>query len=714
MVSNPVQMSGRPQADLLSPLVWSHNGKPIRLDNLTSDDVMGMFESARPHGGRRRDGYFMSLQRIWWVNLLYYIGIQELEVPEVLENIDPSLLMQNPTYVANHIMRLVMSNVGRLTSARVDWSVIPNTPDQTDQEAARVAQHVLDYLSRHLGLSKKRMEIALWLDICGTAFAYSDWDPSRGEMRRYYRDPMTSQPLMPQQLQPGQQQWLDKLQLFEDMTDGDYDVEAMSPFQVIVPPRFTELDRMPWVLIRRVMSIDEVWDRWPDKAPEVGPEDVGVQLTGQYWNRLSTLTRRPGLGLGVANENDDALIVDQLWYAPSKRCPEGMTAYATKRQLLEWGPHKYRAAGLDKRFPLIDFHNIRVPGRFHGMSTVEHLIGPQAEYNRARQQVISQRDIMSVPQWIAPVGALSKGIVRNETGDVIEYNPMRGKPELVQPPKLGDFQIVSGQQATSDMQMISSFSEASLGQMPQGARSGNAVQMLQERDQTGIAPTVAELEASFERWGTLLLLLTWKFMKVPRTIQIYGDSRQADVRFFKGTDLNGNCRVTVKAGSMTPKSKAATMEMLSSLMQLGALNPADPRQQRLVLEALEVGGTEKLFMMEDGSRRRATTENNMFLKPDASPTGSLPDVQWFDDHQAHYEEHLAFMQTDSYELMNPMLKIMFQAHVQKHVGMVSDMLMAQGMLQGAGASPPVGVGQEAKPLGKPSPPRQNAPAESNP
>lgn len=712
MVSNPVSM--RQPTDILSVVPLLNGTGPVRLDKLSDDDVMGMFLAARPHGGRRRDGYFMSLQRIWWVNLLYYIGIQELEVPEVLENIDPSILMQNPTYIANHIMRMVLSNVGRLTSAKVDWSVTPNTPDQADQEASRVAQHVLDYLHKHLKLSRRRMEAAMWLDICGTCYAFSDWDPSRGQMRRYYFDPMTQQPMMPQQLQPGQQQLLDKLGVYDDRPDGDYDVEILSPFQVIVPPRFPEMDRMPWILIRRVMSIDEVWDRWPDKAQDITIEDMGVQLTGQYWDRLSTLTRRPGLGFGIANENDDAVIVDQLWYAPSKRCPEGMTAYATKSQLLERGPHKFYSAGMEQRFPLVDLHNIRVPGRFHSMSTVEHLIGPQQEYNRARQQIISQRDIMSVPQWIAPVGTLSRGIVRNETGDVIEYNPMKGKPELVQPPRLGDAQLVSGQQATGDMQMIASFSEASLGQMPQGARSGNAVAMLQERDQLGISPTVAELEAAFEQWGTLLLLLTWKFMQNPRTIQIYGENRQADIRYFKGSDLNGNCRVTVKAGSMTPKSKAATMEVMQMLMQMGAINPANPQHQRLVLEAMEVGGTERLYMLEDGTRRRARIENLMFQKPSADPTYAFPDVKWFDDHQAHYEEHLAFMQTDAFELMDPMVKVMFEAHVQKHIGFVADMMMAQATVAGAGQGAPGGGSPQAKPVGKASPPRQNAPAEAKP
>lgn len=708
MVQNPPQ--ARATSDPLSMLVQLDGG-PIKLKDLTEDDVSSVLEAARPHGGRRRDGYLMTLKRQWWVNGLYYMGIQNLDVPEVMENIDPGMLMDRGGYVANHVMRLVLGNVARLTQARVDWSVIPNTPDQVDQDAAKVASALLDWLHGHLKLSRKRMQIAMWLDICGTAFGYSNWDATKGQVRKFYYDPFTSQPINESQVQPQQKQWLDSMGLSEEKSDGDIEGDVLSPYDVVVPPRIADLDRMPWIMTRRTMSIEEVWNRWPDKAGSVPPSDPQIARFDQYRNRLPTLARRPALGIANVIDDDGAVDVDEFWYPPSKRMPSGLYAAGIRGHVLEYGPHKFAEAGLDTRFPVVDFHNIRVPGRFHSMSTVEHLIGPQQEYNRARQQVIQHRDTLSVAQWLSPIGALSKGLVRNEMGDVMEYNSRVGKPELIAPPPLGDAQLVSGQQAQADMQMISSFSEASLGNMPAGARSGNAVQMLQERDQMGIGPTVQELESSFEQWGTAMLKLLWKFQKYPRAVETYGSSRQSDVRYFKGSDLNGNCRVTVKAGSMTPKSKAATVEMMSTMVQLGVLNPADPKQHRLVLEALEVGGTDRLFLLMDGARRRARIENTMFEKPE--PGAALPDVQVFDDHQVHYETHLEFMQTDSYELMDPMLKLAFQAHMQKHIIAVAQMMEAQAQVAGAaaavnGGQPGGGGSPQAKPLGKASPPRQDS------
>lgn len=684
-------------------------GRAIKLSDISEDDASQILQSMRPHGGRRRDGYFMSLKRQWWINLLYYMGMQNLDVPEVLENIDPGLISSSQGYVANHVMRLVLSNVGRLTQARVDWSVIPNTPDQVDQDGARVGQAMLDWAYEQHKLQSRRMQAGVMLDVYGTCFAYTNWDPTKGSVRKFYYDPMTSQPVDRNQLMPQQLQWLEQLGAYEEKNDGDLEIEILSPFDVVVPPRIAEIERMPWVLIRRTMSIEALWDHWEEKAAEIPPNDPALARFDQYRNRIPTLTRRPTMGLSNSIDDDGAVDVDEVWYPPSKRMPEGLYIAAVRDKILEMGPHKFAAAGLDVRWPIVDFHNIRVPGRFHSMSTVEHVIGPQQEYNRSRQQVIQHRDVLSVAQWIAPVGTLAKGLVRNEMGDVMEYNPRVGKPELVQPPPLGDAQLVSGQQAQADMQMISSFSDASLGQMPQGARSGNAVALLQERDGMGIAPTVSELESAFERWGRLILCLIWKFQTQPRAIELYGEARQADIRYFKGSDMNGNTRVRVKAGSMTPKSKAATQELLGQLLQFGVINPSDPRQQRLVLETLEVGGIDRLYTIIDGSRRRARIENEMFSKPEPGPNFAFPDVQILDDHQTHYETHLEFIQTDEFELLPPMIKLMFQAHVQKHITAVAQMMAAQTAIAGAGgAGGPGGGSPEAKPLGKASPPRQDS------
>lgn len=707
MVQNLVE--SRATSDPLSMVTsrLSTNGA-IDVNSLSEHDALSMIQAARPYNGGFRDGYHMSIARQCWINLLYYMGIQSLEVPEILENADPGIIMSDGGYVANHVMRYVMGNAGRLTKAKIDWSVVPNTPDQNDQDGAKVAQNLLDYLHDHLDMTSKRMEICMLLDIMGTCFGYTNWNTETGDVRRHYRDPMSGQPVERSQLTDNQVGWLDELGVYDDEQEGDWDCEVLTPFDVFVPPRFVKLEKMPWAMIRRTMSIDEVWNRWPEKAQQIPPNNNASARLDQYRNRLPTITKRPGLGLANSRDEDGAVDVDELWIPPSKRCPTGLYIAATNNHCYEYGPHKFWEVGLDARFPIVDFHNIRIPTRFHSMSTVEHLIGPQNEYNRARQQVIQHRDVLSVPQWIAPIGTLKGGPIRNEMGDFMEYNPRVGRPELVNPPPLGDAQIVSGSQAQDDMQMIASMSDASLGNMPQGARATTTIQALSERDQTGVAPTVAELERSFARWGRLMMQVGWKFLKYPRAVAIYGESRQSDIHYFRGSDINGNCRVQVVPGSMTPRSKAEAVEMLRLLGEMGMLDPMDPRQKRLAFEAVEVGSTEKLFLMLDGNRRRANIENMMFAKPSPDPEFTFPDVLQYDDHQAHFEAHREFMLTDQFERLDPFSKQMFLAHVAKHEMAVAQMIQAAQMVQSMQGGGPGGGSPQAKPLGKPSPPRHNS------
>lgn len=710
MVRNELDSRKATAGDVLSVLT-PDGPRKLSAKSIGKEDAALLMSAVRPNTGRRRDSYHLSMHRQWHVNCLYYAGLQSLDLPEVYMDIDPGILMQNGAYVANHILRLVSGNVARLSSAKVDWSVIPNTPDQVDQDGAKVGQHLLDYAWEYLKLQHKRMEVNLILDIMGTAFIYTGWDKTKGDVSKFYYDPLTSQPIAPGQLGAPQRQLLEQLGAFESKNAGDWDAETLMPFDVFTPIGFKELAKMPWVLIRRRMSLDEIWDRYPQTAKDVNPMDVGFNAGSemQYGRRLATLTTRPGASIvSGASLEDDQITVDELWYAPSGRIESGFYCAMCGDVLLEKGEHPLASKGLDVRFPVVDFHNMRVPGRFHSMSTVEHLIGPQTEYNRARQQMIQQRDVLSVPQWLAPIGALSKGAIRNETGDIWEYNPRVGTPQLVQPPAMGEAVVVTGQYAVNDLQMIASQSEASLGQNPQGVRSGQALMALQEKDSMSIGPTVASAVESWMEVGSNLLKLAHKFMDIPRAVMLYGESRQSDIRYFKGKDLHANTRVWIRPGSMTPKSKAATAELLLQMGANGMLNPADPREKRLMLETLEIGGADRLFFLEDAARRRGRIENLMFSKPDPSPDFAFPDVTQWDDHQAHYEEHLAFLYTDEYERLDPMLKLMFQAHIQKHINAIAQVMEAQMALSQAGPQGPGGGSPEARPLGKPSPPRQNA------
>lgn len=703
-------MVDNPKTSLPSDLLQAADlpaDKPIT--KIDDDQARTLLIETGPDSRRRRSGFYSGQHRAWYLYILQYMGFQAQETMEMLETADPRLLMADGAYIANHILRFVTGNVARKSVAKPDWDVTPNTPDQPDQDGAKVGNHLLAYAYDHLQVYDKSLDFNLWLETCGTAFWLNDWNFAAGGLRRIYKDPMRGTPIDPRDLPQEEKEFLDSMNSYVDVTDGDWEMTVLSPFQVFLPPHATRLEDADWVRYDIVYAYDEIWNRWPDKAKNIGPDDEWSQNGENYWRRLSTLSTRPGDMFTRSTGMGDGILVSYLHYRPSRRMPKGCTIIGTKTQMLENIPNRFHGMGLDEPHGLAMAKNIRVPGRLHGMGTVEHLVAPQREYNRARDQINRQRDSHGVPQWLSPKGSM-KGAMRNELGDVWEYDAQFGVPQLVSPPPLAQAAIESAGMAVNDMQLIAAQSDPTQGQVPTGLRSGVAIRALQEKDQQVMGPSIGSLEQCYQRNGTLLLKLAWKNMKLPRAIAIYGETRQADVTWFKGSDLNGNTKVRVKQGSMMPRSRVETSSTIFDLIQMGALNPAmNPKDRRVVWKGLEVGGMEQAFLEEDGDRRRARVENNMYARPPADdPAFAFPDVDVDDDHAAHLEEHLIFKKTDEWERLPPIRKMLYNTHMEKHKMAIAEMIQAQMAMQQASAAGS-GGGSEPKEPGEPSQPRERQP-----
>jgi hypothetical protein len=685
--------------------------KPIK--KINDLQAKALLDITDPSAKRRFSSYFTAMARQWWLNGLYYMGFQSLEPPEILENVDPGLLLQDSGYIANHLVRIIQGNVARKAQARPDWEVLPQTPDQPDQDGAKVGTALLNHFWLDKRMERINVRLNLWLEICGTAFYYTGWDKTAGAQRRVYLNPTSEKPspLDARSLQPDQKAFLEQNGYATDVAEGDYDFDLLSPYQVTLVPRYESLDKQPWVRIDRIVPLAEIWNRFPKMAAQLMQEDMGPIQGLDYWMRLATITSRPADARLRDSMWNDGVRLRELWIPPSARCPNGLTVIGAGKKLMLNSQHLFAKEGCDIKFPLADFHNIRVPGRFHSMSTIEHLLGPQRDYNRGRHQLNLQRDYYGNPQWMAPKGSLTNKPIRNDFGDVWEYDRTKGAPTLLSPPPVAPATVESIMQAISDMQMIAAQSDPTQGKAPAGVRSGVALQSLQERDQLVIGPSIADLESGYELAGSNMLKLAHAFMKMPRCIAIYGETRQADLVWFRGLDLNGNTHVRVKAGSMMPKSRAETMQRILDMVQLGALNPAmNPQDRRIVMKAMEVGGFDKMFLEEDLDRRRANHENMMFSRPSPDPMFAYPGVDVDDDHAAHLEEHLKFKKTDEFERLPPLRKQLLNAHMMEHKMAMADAMQAQFAMQQATQGPGGGgqEGSQPRELGKPS-----APAKSN-
>ncbi len=693
-----------------------------RITNVKDDEALQLLHS---HSSIAESGFHpttAALHRMWFLCVQHFLGLQNSRTQTIDQLMDIFPAAAPSGYNANLILRMVMAEVARLSASPADVDVIPKSPDIEDQIGAQVGDRFLQHVEDKYQMKKVRRKLNLWRSIAGTGFLYTDWNERAGGEMEFFTNPMDGSMIKGDAIPEKAKAWLRKMGSSQKTMEGALEISALPPFAVLAPFGYEELADMPWLVIEQDRSLDWIWTHYPDEARDVRPDDFSTTAEGLWWRRLQGLVGSHGFQQATEGGRRDSVVrVATLWIPPSGRCPDGFRITGTKTKLLDKVKHPFKEKQLDIRFPVEVCRRCPVPGRFWGTGLVEHLMGPQNDYNRTRTQLMEHRDVLARPVWMAPQG-IEWTTTRLEVGDVIEYrNGGYGKPELQNPPAISAIHVEALDRGVQELQTIASQGDVSQGQVPQGARSGVALQTLADKDMSVMRVVVEEQEDCFQRGYEKVLSLAWKFMSTPQMIRVYGEFRQADVAIFKGADLNGNVFVRIRPGSMMPKNKAETQEMLTGMLQNGALDPINNRRdKKFVWEAMEIGGADKMFLEEAGHRRRARIEDQMFLKPQVDRgTGmpqAFPDVNDDDDHEAHIEEHMLFKVTDAYEALPPMRKMAFEAHLAKHKAAIAALMQAQMLMQsaavgpdaegGAGGAP--GGGSPPKKAGKASQPAQRS------
>ncbi len=681
---------------------------------LTDQEVLDEVNARSSSGSGGINPAFQSLNREWAVNVAYYIGLQNDELADMARFPDLDMAMKIPkrNYTANRILRAVQQQVSRLARNRGEVEVPPDTPDHRDQMAAKVGEDWLSHLHYELQIPHMLEDLLLWAVCCGNAFPYVGWDPYKGEVERRYWNPFEKRYQSEGETPDGDREGLAGMGLAEDISKGDFDVEALTPFQVLVPSEFIKMDSAPWMVIERVVSPDWIADRWPTKFRNLHVGQSSVDPRTTYWRRLATLVASKGFATsGLGYETDESLVVKELWRPPSKLVKEGCYALVCQSEVLENLPHRFARDGIKRRFPVSHLRYNRVPGRLWGESLVSQLIDPQREFNKGRTQIIQQRDRLSHPQWLLPKTAQLTS-TRNEYGDFLTYSG-GARPELQNPPALSQAHQDTIERADRDIQTLSAQNEASQSQAPASVRSGSLHRSLMAADMEVLGLVVSDLERVSAEMNSALLQLSGKYVTSARIMKKYGRGRVIDVTYFKGEQLRGNNTARVVQGTMEPRSDLEQQETIESLLSIGGLDPANPEDRRLIREKMKLG-TPESDTMEERQRRNARIENEAFREPKMNPrTGTFegfPEVdEMVDDHQVHIDEHRMLMIDDDFKYWPIERQMAVRAHVQKHSMAITAMVEAQQALAGpamgpGGGSPPAPVGEAPQPR-----PRQKTP-----
>lgn len=621
-------------------------------------------------------------ERQWYLNLAFFYGNQHVKFRQTQSGGAFDLYVPEAPYyrvriVINQIRRTVRKEISRLTSQKPNAFVIPSSTEDADVFAAQAGEQIWDSLWRRLNFNKVLRQAIFWQATCGNGFLKSYWDATK-------TDP-GYQPIM----DPNQQQG--EVQPQQDKPPGDICIENVTPFHIFVPDLFaTDIENQPYVIHAQVRA--NAWIR----------QNFGIESSSNTYENVDE-GMQTAMGINRNEEKKNQTTILEIWVKPGylPELPKGGMFTLVGSKIVQGFDHWPYDHG---QYPFTKIDSVPT-GKFYTASVVEDLIPLQKELNRSRGQLIEAKNRMAKPQLAAEEGSIDPKKITTEPGQVILYKTGFTPPQPIPLQNIPSYVTEEIDRLYTDISDLSGQHEVSNGSTPPGVTAATAISFLQEQDESLIATHYTSVEEAVEKVATQSLNYVKMFWDEPRTVKIVGIEGSFDVRIFKGADLRDNSDIRVEAGSALPTSRAAKQAFIMDLMKMGFIPPDKG------LEILEIGGLNRLYESIQIDKRQAQRENlkmrtvkqqdiiqqtqawstnnpnaiDPISKMPLSPPLIVP-VNTYDNHGVHIQIHNDFRKSQNFENVDPVVKALFEEHVNQHQEALSNTMMHP--LTGADSSNP--------------------------
>lgn len=212
---------------------------------------------------------------------------------------------------------------------------------------------------------------------------------------------------------------------------------------------------------------------------------------------------------------------------------------------------------------------------------------------------------------------------------------------------------------------------------PAGVKSGKALMVLQEQDDTRLAPTKIRFHRAMEEMGSQILQLYAQFQDEERTYQLLGESA-FDIEEFSisAKEIKSMKKdVRVQGENIIAAHKRLQQDSVLDMYEKGLFGPQDDQAVRKkVLSLLEFGNVSELFDEINLDETQAKHENDQFinhedllpnLDPDGNEILTLPAYD-FEDHEVHIRTHNNLRKSPRYRAMTDVMRKGIDAHVKIH------------------------------------------------
>lgn len=632
-----------------------------------------------------------EIRNQWYMNMAFYKGEQYVANMggTVMKTKAPSHRVR---LTINRTKPMVRTEMARMTSQEPNAEVMPASTNDDALLAAEVGQAVWENCSLEYKLAEKKVEASFWLAVCGVGYVKTRWDSGKKK---------------------------------GDIA-GCHDYSAPSPFHVLVPELLVkDIEDQPYVLNVFTKPIEWVRQHFGDQIPK--DHQPTVISTSEIMESRYLNLKESGRGA-----EPDACLFIEAWIKPGTHpdLPNGglitiVDDFIIQAVLTEM-PYKHG------EYPFTKMDGIP-SGGYYGTSAVEDFIQLQQELNRNRSQRSEARNLTAKPQWTAPKGVIDVAKWRNQPGQVIEYTPGLGKPEIMPINPLPSYVIQEEEAILRDMEDVSGQHQVSRGQNPSGVTSGTAISFLQEADNSFMSTVFFSIERGIEKIARQTLQLAVQYWDVPRLIKTTGRDGSFSVKSFRGADIKDGTDIRIEHGSSLPQSRAARNALVMDIASRGGIQysdalkmmklpnmkayfdrvEADQNQARRENQKMREFNLEELqFTLKEAETSKQELMMKLGIEPGMElqhPLGAQIEEMYkqpvikvndWDNHEAHMAEHEFFMKSQTFEVLKPEIKEQFERHWQAHkdklaMDMFSQMMQMEQPEPGNDAPNPEGENQFA-------------------
>jgi hypothetical protein len=617
----------------------------------------------------RRRKERLPFENQWKLNINMIEGNQYVDINPVTHAIEeiPKMFDWQEREVFNMIAPNIETRLARLGRMRPILKVRPGSNEPDDARSTKVSEKLLTNTYYDKKMKSKMSDVNAWLESTGTCLLKHTWNNDLGALIGNVVD-MQGRPVQ--------------------IKEGDLEAIVCPPQEIFPDSCYhQDIDDCKDIIHAKAFHIKEI-ERIYGKT--VQPEQVAVMQLKR------AMVGTGGLGYNAMTYNystvtmNDYALVKEFWSRPCKDFPNGRLIVVANGVLLlylDQNPYKIGDDGVPG-LPFTKAECIKRPGVFWGKCVTERMIPLQRRYNAVRNRKAEYLNRIGIGQWTVQENSVDIEYMEENGGSagaIIPYKRGYEKPEPVNWGSLPNEFETEVALILQEFSILTGVSEISRqGKAPAGVKSGVAIELALEQDDTRLSTTSENISDFLVESGIIWLRLYKQYAKGPRVLKSIGKNNVVELYDWSASDIKSD-DVYIDPYSAMTESPTQRRQMVFDLISTGLFNDGtfSKETRAKILEAIQMGNWESADDVEELHIAKAEREN-MAMKQ-----GQMTLPADFDDHIMHIYFHNKLRLTVEYEQLvaqYPIIGEMFEDHINIHMAELQQMAVQQ-MAQQADQQP---------------------------